>query len=67
MNKKRFLVGKNLRTRKEIRVSHEDVNQAVQHFKKQGGLIRELPPQSVETRKQVGCRLPSPYEVVLER
>jgi hypothetical protein len=64
---KRILVGKLQTKGKQIKVSHEEVAQAIRHFKAQGGLIKELPPQRDSHRPVVGNHHGSAYETVIER
>lgn len=66
-NTKRILVGKAQRNGAKSNVSHEEIAQAIRHFKSQGGLIKELPPQRDGIRHYVGGHLSSPYETVIER
>lgn len=67
VKKKRFLIGKRLRSQTQAKLSHDEVNAAIRNFQQSGGLIQELPPQEDTSRNNVGCRLDTPYEVVMER
>jgi len=64
---KRILVSKVQRKAKRPDISHEEIQQAIRHFKDQGGLIKELPPQRQGYRPIVGNHLGSAYESVIER
>ena len=64
---KRILVGKLQRNAKQAHITHEEIAHAIHHFKEQGGLIKELPPQRDGSRPMVGNHLGSAYESVIER
>lgn len=64
---KRILVGKLQRNSKQANITHEEIAQAIRHFKDDGGLIKELPPQRDGHRSMVGNHLGSAYESVIER
>ena len=64
---KRLLVSKQQRKEKRPDITHDEIQQAIRHFKEQGGLIRELPPQREGYRHIVGNHLGSAYESVIER
>jgi hypothetical protein len=63
---KRILVGKLQRKGKQPSISHEEIAQAIRHFKDRGGLIKELPPEREGYRPVVGNHLGSTYESVIE-
>ena len=63
---KRILVGKLQRKGKQPNITHEEIALAIRHFKDQGGLIKELPPQRGSYRPTVGGHLGSAYEAVIE-
>ena len=64
---KRILVGKLQRKGQQDKISHEEVAQAIRHFKDEGGLIKELPPQREGYRPVVGNHLGSAFESVIDR
>ncbi|MCH7478214.1 MAG: hypothetical protein IIA14_08930 [SAR324 cluster bacterium] len=46
--------------------THEQIADAIRKFRSEGGLIRQLPPQLVGSRRLVGNRWGSAYENVLD-
>jgi len=46
--------------------THEQVAEAMRKFRSEGGLIRQLPPQQVGSRRLVGNHWGSAYENVLD-
>lgn len=66
MQTKRFLIGKALRKSNKDRISQDEISQAIHYFKKNGGLIKELPPQPDDNRPLVGNPFAAAYETVIE-
>jgi len=64
MNNNRILPNRS--KAKAIKVSHEEVTAAIMAFKKNGGLINQLPPQPGNKRNHVGNRWGSAYETLFE-
>jgi len=64
---KRLLVSKLQRKEKKPDITHDEIQQAIRHFKEEGGLIHELPPQRQGYRPVVGNHLGSAFESVIER
>ena len=62
----KFLVGKSLRSKEKGKISSEQVSLAIQNFRFSGGLIKQLPPEEVLTRNQVGNSWTGAFEKVLD-
>lgn len=64
-NSKRFLPRKHKEKIKKL--THDQVSDAINKFKKSGGLIEQLPPEQVYRRRMVGNRWGSTYEVIFDQ
>ncbi len=63
-NSKRFLPHKKKNNSKKL--THDQVGEAIKKFKKEGGLIEQLPPEQVYSRRMVGNRWGSTYEMIFD-
>ncbi len=66
MRTRRFLIGKALRKSNKDKITQDEISLAIHSFKKNGGLIKELPPQPDDNRPLVGNPLTAAYETVIE-
>jgi hypothetical protein len=64
---KRFLVQRPKGGKSPRELTHDQVTQAVRSFQTQGGLIKKLPPQEVDSRTLVGKQWDVAYESVIDR
>ena len=62
----KFLVGKSLRSLERRKISSDQISLAIHSFQSRGGLIRQLPPEEVLARNQVGNNWSGAYERVLD-
>ena len=65
-NPKRFLPPRKRGDTEGGELSHEQIAEAMRKFRSEGGLIRQLPPQQVGSRRLVGNHGGSAYETVLD-
>ncbi len=52
--------------KKQVRISEEEIQKALQKFQKEGGLINKLPDEVIRRSPYVGGKF-AMYEAVIER